>query len=366
MKKNSLYIIYGIDPGAMAQELLESMRVSAHIDPGMRIGLKPNLVMAKPASTGATTHPEVTEGVIRYLHDLGCRDITIMESSWTGGNTGRAFKSCGHTGLAKKYGCALLDLKKDTTTNYTVGELSLEVCDAPGRMDYLINLPVLKGHCQTDLTCALKNMKGCIPDSEKSRYHRIGLHRPIAALNTVVRQDLIIVDGIEGDLSYEGGGNPVRMDRIIGGFDPVLVDAYAATLMGYGPQKIDYIPLAAELGVGSMDLGRAEITELGDREKKKAVQAPANAAREFRRFIEPKEACSACFGNVIHALQRLKQDGALKKFEKLPEKVRFGQGWRGESGSGLGIGVCTRGFDRTITGCPPNTGEIVRFLRTHS
>ena len=363
MNKLSLHVIYGNNPEAMVKELLESMKIGEQIEPGMKIGLKPNLVMAKPASTGATTHPEITEGIIRYLHDLNCKEITIMESSWTGGNTGRAFKSCGHTGLAKKYGCTLLDLKKDTTTGYTVGELSLDVCDAPGRVDYLINLPVLKGHCQTDLTCALKNLKGCIPDSEKSRYHRIGLHRPIAALNTVVRQDLIIVDGIEGDLSYEGGGNPVRMDRIIGGFDPVLVDAYAATLMGYDPERIEYIPLAAELGVGSMDLGQAEITELGDREKKRAVQPPANVARRFGNYIDPKEACSACFGNVVHALQRLKQEGSL---EKLPEKVRFGQGWRGESGSGLGIGVCTRGFDRSINGCPPNTGEIVRFLRRQS
>ena len=25
---------------------------------------------------------------------------------------------------------------------------------------FLINVPVLKGHCQTKITCALKNMKG--------------------------------------------------------------------------------------------------------------------------------------------------------------------------------------------------------------
>ena len=42
-------------------------------------------------------------------------------------------------------------------------------------MDRLINIPVLKGHCQTAMTCSLKNLKGCIPNKEKQRYHREGL-----------------------------------------------------------------------------------------------------------------------------------------------------------------------------------------------
>ena len=33
-------------------------------------------------------------------------------------------------------------------------------------VDFLINVPVMKGHCQTKITCALKNMKGLIPNSE--------------------------------------------------------------------------------------------------------------------------------------------------------------------------------------------------------
>ena len=32
------------------------------------------------------------------------------------------------------------------------------------------------------MTCALKNLKGCLPDREKRRFHALGLTKPIAAL----------------------------------------------------------------------------------------------------------------------------------------------------------------------------------------
>ena len=43
----------------------------------------------------------------------------------------------------------------------------------------------------------------------------MGLHKPIACLNKAIKQDLIIVDGIMGDLNFEEGGNPVKMNRIL-------------------------------------------------------------------------------------------------------------------------------------------------------
>lgn len=83
--------------------------------------------------------------------------------------------------------------------------MKLKVCDTALQAEFVINMPVLKGHCQTKITCALKNNKGVIPNSEKRRYHTMGLHKPIAHLNTVVRNDFILVDNICGDLDFEEG-----------------------------------------------------------------------------------------------------------------------------------------------------------------
>jgi uncharacterized protein (DUF362 family) len=199
----------------------------------MNVVVKPNLVVAKPAAEGAVTHPEIVEGIVVFLKENGISSITVAEGSWLGETTTRAFDRCGYSALAKKYGIKLFDTKNDKVIKKTIGDLTLGVCETILNADFLINVPVLKGHCQTTMTCCLKNMKGCIPDSEKRRYHNIGLHKPIAVLNTILKPQLHVIDSICGDPTFEEGGNPVRTDRILIGTDPVLLDSYGATFLGY-------------------------------------------------------------------------------------------------------------------------------------
>ena len=231
MQRDKIYVSYGAHPKKMVQEILSSLQVEKHIKKDALIGVKPNLVVAKPAASGATTSPELVEGVVEYLQSNGLTNIVILEGSWVGDRTARAFEVCGYSELSKKYRIPLIDLQKDTSRTVTVKEMELAVCEAVLSLDYLINMPVLKGHCQTKITCALKNLKGCIPNSEKRRFHTMGLHKPIAYLNKAIKTDLIIMDGLMGDLDFEEGGNPVQMDRILVGFDHVLIDSYVASLL---------------------------------------------------------------------------------------------------------------------------------------
>jgi uncharacterized protein (DUF362 family) len=126
-------------------------------------------------------------------------------------------------------------------------------------MDYLINVPVLKGHCQTGMTCCIKNLKGCISDSEKRRFHTMGLMKPIAALGTVLKPALQVVDSVCGDLSFEEGGNPVVANRVMLGFDPVLVDSYGAKLLGFAPTKSSTCALRKNGGRETMPTTRPRL-----------------------------------------------------------------------------------------------------------
>ena len=152
-------------------------------------------------------------------------------------------------------------------------------------LDYLIDVPVLKGHCQTLVTGALKNMKGIISDAEKRRFHSMGLHKPIAYLNRIIKADFCIVDGICGDLDFEDGGNPVKMNRMFCCKDPVLADSYIASLMGYEPREIRYIALAEELGVGSTDIDNVDIVEL-NRDESRTMPSPSRIVRELSKVID--------------------------------------------------------------------------------
>lgn len=358
MNDNELHIIYGNKPEKMVKKVLSAIEIEKELKPGMLIGIKPNLILASPSEEGATTSPEIVEGVIRYLKEKGFNNIIILESSWVGARTKKAFKVCGYEEIAERYDVQLYDLKQDSYREITFKDLNLRVCEKALEVDYLINVPVLKAHCQTKLTCALKNLKGCIPDQEKRRFHYLGLHKPIGYLNKVLKSQLIIVDAINGDLTFEEGGNPVQMDRIIVGKDPVLVDSYGASLIGYSGEEIEYIKIAASIGVGTNDLERAKISEYDTNLKNSQRFKHSRKVERLTRKIEARNACSACYGSLIHALKRLEEKGKLAKIDK----VYIGQGFRGKSIDGTGIGICTRGFSRSLKGCPPSAREIVEFI----
>ncbi|HOL18023.1 MAG TPA: DUF362 domain-containing protein [Bacillota bacterium] len=363
-----LYVIYGNRAEEMARAIMERMDIARELASLKKenplICLKPNLVVAQPAHWGATTDPGLARGIIGYLQEHGYTNIAIMESAWVGDDTAKAFDVCGYRQIAAEFAVPLVDLKQDRAVKLTVDGLELEICARMLAVDYLINLPVLKAHCQTRLTCALKNLKGCIPDREKRRFHRLGLHRPIACLNKAIRSHLTVVDGIVGDLTYEGGGTPVRMDCVIAGRDPVMIDAFAAELIGYRAEEIEYIGLAEHLGVGSAAAGPESIVYLNRRQEAR-FDEPSLASKEvdyLQRWIREKQACSPCYAALVYALRRLKESGQLKK---LPP-VCIGQGWKEkkEKAEELGVGACTKGCRLNVPGCPPRAGEIVAALQS--
>ena len=258
MKPNTIWSIYGSDRKDMAKAVLKAADVAGSMPSrDALIGIKPNLVLASVAANGATTHPEIVEGLIDYLRENGYENLCILEGAWVGARTKDAADVCGYTDLAKKTGVRFIDTQPDTATERDCAGMKLKICDSALRLDYLINVPVMKGHCQTRLTCALKNMKGLIPNSEKRRYHTMGLHKPIAHLNAGLKTHFVLADAICGDLDYEEGGSPVQRDQIFGTYDPVLCDAYACTQLGYALPDVPYNRPGGALGRGQRGPVRA-------------------------------------------------------------------------------------------------------------
>ena len=396
----------------MAVRLLEEAQLAQLIpSKDARITIKPNLLGQVLAEDGGTTHPEVVAGLIEYLQGHGFQNLKVMEGSWVGDLTMNAVRFCGYDRMLAQYGVPFLDMQKEPGVACEPGGMKINVCAAALETDFLIGVPVLKGHCQTRVTCALKNMKGLIPNSEKRRFHRMGLHAPIAHLAMALPQDFVLVDNICGDLTFEDGGDPVVMNRLIAARDPVLCDAFACSVVGTAPEEVPYITMAAQLGAGSADLGSALIHEVqGEQlgagsadlesastrevqDKQEKVQEPATifssvsesvqmgeaetqtgpergrrrADSGFRKVmklaenVDEVDSCSACYGYLIPALQMLEEDGLL---EKLTEKICIGQGWRGKGGE-LGIGNCTAKFRCTLEGCPPTENQMYVFLRDY-
>lgn len=353
-----IYQIYGTDPHQMTKALMEAVKAADQIPAGAEVALKPNLVLAGKPDRGATTHSGVLSGCIEYLQDHGFNAISILESSWTGADTGQAMRTCGYDTVCRRYQVPFYDLKEDETRWIDTPLRPMEICRRALEAGYLIDLPVLKGHCQTRMTCALKNLKGCIPDREKRKFHGEGLHRPIAALAAVLKPQLVIVDGICGDLDFEEGGNPVQANRMYLGTDPVQADAYGCTLMGLSPADVPYLPLAEQWGAGSLSLQEGDIVSLNEPDCNTPVPRPTGAVAKLARPIRQDSACSACYASLIRALYELDRAGIPVR-----QEIRIGQGWRGTRWPGIGIGACCAGASISAAGCPPTAQEITAVLK---
>ena len=353
---SKIFNIFGTDSHLMTKNLLIASNAIKLVPPGGNVALKPNLVVAGTPDNGATTHPGVLSGCIEYFRDNGVKDISVIEGSWIAADTMRAMKRAGYDEVCKKYNVPFYDLKKDKTRAVGSNIGPIEICCKALDAGLLVDLPVLKGHCQTVMTCALKNLKGCLPDREKRRFHSLGLTKPIAALGSVLKVGLIIVDSICGDLDFEEGGNPVQTNRMFLGTDPVMIDAYGCELMGLNISQVAYIKLAENWGAGQTAYTQNDIINLNEPDNAGKYPKPSGIVTNLIRNVHEDSACSACFASLVRALH-VNNKG-------LVENIYIGQGWRGKkiSGSSLGIGNCCINSDRCVRGCPPSAKKIAEMF----
>lgn len=349
-----IYQIYGHDAHDMALRLLEASNAVARVPAGGSVALKPNLVIADAPENGAVTHPGVVSGAIEYFQAHGVKDISVIESSWVGDETMRALKRTGLEDVLKRYGVPFYDLKKDAARAVETPVGRIDVCRRALDAGLLVDLPVLKGHCQTVMTCALKNLKGCLPDREKRRFHAMGLTKPIAALGAALKPGLVIVDSLCGDLSFEEGGTPVETNRMFLGTDAVQVDAYAASLMGLTLSQVAYIELAERYGAGRAAFDAGDIVNLNAPSDVPSYPKPSGIVAKLTKRVRQDRACSACFANLVRALYATGLGADAD--------ICIGQGFQGKTFAGFGVGRCCKGASRCVMGCPPSAEAIGRAL----
>lgn len=357
---NQIIKIYGTDYKKLTRQLLERADLAACIGGGeKRIAIKPNLVTPSPAQFGGTTHTEVVAGIIEYLRAHGFEKFFIAEGSWVGDKTSEAYEYCGYRSLCEQYDVKFVDTQKLHAHKIDCAGMELSVTDVVDDFDFLINVPVMKGHCQTKMTCALKNLKGLLPNTEKRRFHKMGLHRPIAHLSAGIHQDFIVIDHICGDPDFEEGGNPLVENCIMAALDPVLVDSYACDFLGLSVKDVPYVGMAEKLGLGSADLSQADIVTIGEEHTEK--ETGKRRILDVSYAVDDADSCSACYGNLVPALYRLQEEELLGK---LKDRIAIGQGHQGQTGK-LGVGRCTKDYDFCIMGCPPDEETIYRELKEY-
>ena len=210
-----------------------------------KVVIKPNLCYYWHASTGYTTDPRIVESLIDYLRkEFGNPSIAIAEADATAMRTAHSFGMLGYTELAEKKGVELLNLSAGQIVEQRVRvgkkEITFKVPSTLLDADLFINVPKLKTMKATKISCALKNIFGCIASPRKVKYHPL-LPEAIVGINKILRPHLTIVDGIIGL-----GRFPARLNLLIASTDPFAADWVAAKIMGYTPSSVKFLRIAKE------------------------------------------------------------------------------------------------------------------------
>ena len=271
--RNRVWLAQCPDYGQSLEEKIEkafdALQVWDKIRPGMKVVLKPNLVMSSKPEQAIITHPAFTAAVGKCVQKAGGR-VVIAESPggpYTPAAMKAMFRATGYRDMAEACGFTLYtDCKsREVTLPQAKRCRELSVVEPFLDRDYLIDLPKLKTHSMVGFSGAVKNLFGTVPGLQKPELHcRFSEREPFSEmlcdLCHFLGPDLSLMDGI---WAMEGngptGGQRRDLHVIAGSESPWALDVAAASLVGLEPEKITMLREGHERGYGPLDLSELEL-----------------------------------------------------------------------------------------------------------
>ncbi len=327
------------------RQFLESLNLETIFTRKKRVLIKPNF-----SGEGGNTDPDVVKGIADAVSHLGL-EVVVGESSIIGQDTEVVFDQLRIRDILD---VEVIDFKKNPFKKVEISGKAIDyvlVAEEALQCDALISVASLKTLNATTVSLCIKNLKGLLPDTEKLRFHHVGVSQAIVDLYRRFKPDLCVIDAVTG---YEMG-NPVQVNRLIAGTDAVATDVVGAQMMGFDPFLINagypsysYIgrAVAQKLGDGAPDI-------VGD-----FCCIPFNGPpRSLNEIVIPKSIavvdgspCSACTGILNLALKRICEN------HRSPLTICVGPYISHEVPNAVYMGNCLKQFSGIhAEGCPPNS-----------
>lgn len=361
-------------------EIYSAVQRALELIGGIEPLIKPgNLVLINPSwvappverEAGCITIPEVPRALADMVRSLDARPV-IAESSAVGVDSEKIIRQSGYRGL-QEMGYEVVDLKAQ--------KASLEIPVADGKVfetlecwamaqqaDVIISVPKLKTHDQTEMTCAIKKLKGLLTDKAKKAMHQEGLFEGVVDLLAAIKPQLAVVDAI---ICQEGVGpifgKPVEMNLIVAGRDLVAVDATCASLIGYDPAETLLTVNANARGLGVMDSEQIEVVgESLNSVKRRFLRSIEDDPVEMAGFnlIHGETACTGCRNTVMSALIDMRNADQLGYLPGVTVVTGDAPLPADVDQQGLvTVGLCMKEkADRHVKGCPPNNALVVKAI----
>ncbi len=241
---------------AVRAALKELGGIQRFVKAGDRVLIKPNCAFDRPAHLGATSSPVVTGEVVRQCVAAGA-EVRVIDNPIN--NPEGCFVKSGLMKAVQLAGGEVWLPSASLFERVQVGTLRIPEWEALYRplawADKLIGIPTVKTHNLSGVSLTMKNWYGLL-GGERNRLHQ-AINEVIADLAQFIKPTLVVLDGSRLLVSNgPTGGSPadVRPGHVIAaGTDTVALDSFGAQLLGHAPQDIEYIGIAADLGLGVID-----------------------------------------------------------------------------------------------------------------
>lgn len=263
-----LVAIRGGEAAQMFQKGIEALGgIGAFVKKGQKVVIKPNIGWDVLPERGGNTNPKLVAEIIKQCFQAGAKEVIVFDHTcdeWQ-----RCYKNSGIEAAVKNAGGRIApghaegyyhDVaipKGKVLKNAKEHELVLGA-------DVFINVPVLKDHSSSRITGALKNLMGNVWD--RGYWHGNDLHQCIADFGTFRKPTLNVVDAYY--VMKRNGPRGVSVEDVVTmkaqllSIDIVAIDTAAVKLFGSDPKEIRHIQIAAEQGVGRMDLENLTIKRI--------------------------------------------------------------------------------------------------------
>ncbi len=268
-----LVVANGSDPAAMTRAAVDALGgMGRFVKPGNKVVLKPNMSFSSGPAAAANTHPAVVGEVARMCIQAGASKISVLDNVLHTPDECLSLSQIPAT-------CAVIP---QTTVNVVKSKRLYRQVEVPaGRQvksleavaevldaDVLIAVPVGKSHAASGVSLSMKGMMGLIYD-RNSFHSRYDLHEAIVDMVTVLKPHLVVIDGTR-ILSSGGPGGPgkiIPLNIVIASPDMVAADAQMIALgtwydRPFEPRQVKHVRLAAERGLGRMDLQNLNVRNI--------------------------------------------------------------------------------------------------------
>lgn len=268
-----LVICRGKSPGVLTRAAVDALGgMKRFVKPGNKVVIKPNMSFAREPGSGSNTRPEVVAALARMSIEAGASRVSVLDNVLQNPKDCLAMSripefckdipnTSVHNLQAKRF---YREVKVPRGKEVKTMEVLAEVLDA----DVLIAAPVGKSHSSSGVSLSMKGMMGLIHD--RIAFHgRYNLHEAIVDMVTVLKPHLVVIDGtrILSTGGPSGPGKVIPLDLVIASADMVAADAQMVALgtwydKQFTPQQVRHIRIAAERGLGRMDLDRLKVSTI--------------------------------------------------------------------------------------------------------